>query len=120
MDRKKNIDNMVVNIHVSMNNTIMNLSDYKGNVLVWSSGGKVKIKGARKGLPATGAKVGYEIAQYIINNHIDQIHVVITGIGYGRENALRSMKIPNVKVLSITDNTPIVHNGCKPPKRSRK
>jgi small subunit ribosomal protein S11 len=122
VQKKSNTQNKeaVVNIHASVNNTIINIADAQGNVLMWSSGGKAKMKGARKGLPFTGSKVGHDIASFIVNEGINAIRIVVKGVGYGRDNALRAMKINNVRILSIKDNTPIAHNGCKPQKRSRK
>ena len=110
----------IVHIHSSLNNTIVNVTDLDGNCLIWSSGGKVKSKGARKALPFTAAKIGNEIAQYLVKSNITSINIVIKGIGYGRENALRAMNLNGIKINSITDATPIPHNGCKPQKRSRK
>ena len=107
-------------IGASLNNTIITVTDLNGNSLMWSSGGKVKAKGARKGLPFTAAKVGNEVAQYLISSGINSIIIEIKGIGYGRENALRAMNINGIKITEINDVTPIPHNGCKPPKRSRK
>jgi len=115
-----NIETVCVNIHSSMNNTIMNVTDLQGNVLTWSSGGKVKVKGARKGLPITASKVGYEIASFILESGVKSMQIKVHGIGYGRDNAIKAMQLNNVRVLSIEDVTPIAHNGCKPPKLSRK
>jgi small subunit ribosomal protein S11 len=106
-------------IHSSFNNTIVTITDPKGDSLCWSSSGCVGFKGSRKGTPFA-AQVAAENAVEKARAHgMESIDVFVTGPGAGRETAIRSMSARGLMVKSIRDITPVPHNGCRPPKKRR-
>jgi small subunit ribosomal protein S11 len=108
-----------VYIFSSYNNTIMTLTDSKGNVLFWTSAGKVGFSGTKKGTPFAASKVAEVMGDAIKQLGIKEIQVFIKGIGSGRESALRSLAARNLNIVSIKDITPIPHDGPRPPKVRR-
>ena len=108
-----------VYITSSYNNTIITLTDPKGNVLAASSAGAIGFKGSKKATPFAASKVSETIAQKMLALGVQKITVFIKGIGGGRESAIRSLANKGLEILSITDQTPIPHNGCRPPKVRR-
>lgn len=106
-------------ISSSYNNTILTLTDLRGNVLAWSSAGAIGFKGTKKATPFAASKVAEAIAQTIKKLGIQKIAVFVKGIGSGRESAIRSLAARDLEVVSITDVTPVPHNGCRPPKVRR-
>lgn len=109
----------VVHIHASFNNTLVTISDPQGNVISWASAGSVNFKGSRKGTPFA-AQVAAESASRKAQEHgMKKVDVHLTGPGSGRETAVRSLQASGLEVTSITDKTPVPHNGCQPPKRRR-
>jgi len=106
-------------ISSSYNNTIITLTDIKGNVLAWASAGQIGFKGTKKATPFAASKVAEAIVQTIRKIGIQKIAIFIKGIGGGRESAIRSLATHGLEIISITDITPIPHNGCRPPKVRR-
>jgi small subunit ribosomal protein S11 len=117
---KKRVDVGMLMIQSTYNNTIVTLSDNKGNALGQSSSGSIGFKGAKKGTPFAAAKIGEFLGTKAQAMGMKQISVVIKGVGSGRESALRGfIGKGNFEVLSIKDATPVPHNGPRPPKPRR-
>ena len=108
-----------VSIRSTFNNTIVAVTDMAGNVLTWSSGGKIGFKGSRKGTPFAAQLAAQDVAKQAKDLGVRSVEVEINGPGSGRESALRSLQAEGIDVKSIRDTTPIPHNGCRPPKRRR-
>lgn len=106
-------------IQSTFNNTIVTLTDPQGNVIAWASSGVAGFKGARKGTPYAAQMAAEEAARRGMENGLRQVDVFVRGPGSGREAAVRSLQAAGLTVLSITDASPIPHNGCRPPKRRR-
>ncbi len=106
-------------IQASYNNTIVTLADPNGDVLSWSSSGKVGFKGPKKATPYAAGMVVKDAVDKIAACGLKDIHVFVKGIGGGREGAIRALHLNGLNVLSISDVTPIPHNGCRPPGRRR-
>jgi small subunit ribosomal protein S11 len=116
---KKNVPAGVVHITASFNNTLITITDPRGNVISWSSAGNANFKGSRKGTPFA-AQVAAEKASRTAQEHgMRKVEVVVRGPGSGRETAIRSLVASGLEVTSICDVTPLPHNGCRPPKRRR-
>lgn len=116
---KKNIPAGMAFINASFNNTLVTITDPQGNVISWSSAGNANFKGSRKGTPFA-AQVAADKASRIAQEHgLRKIDVKVSGPGSGRETAIRSLQASGLEVTSITDVTPVPHNGCRPPKRRR-
>lgn len=116
---RKNVPVGVAHIHASFNNTLVTITDPQGNVLSWASAGAVNFKGSRKGTPFA-AQVAAENASRKAQEHgLKRIDVQVQGPGSGRETAIRSLQASGLEVMSISDRTPVPHNGCRPPKRRR-
>ena len=113
------IDEGMCTVHSSFNNTIVSLTDLAGNVLAWSSGGKVGYKGSRKSTPFAAQMAAEEVSKLALEMGLKKIRVVITGPGGGRESAIRAINAAGLQVTMISDKTPIPHNGCRPPKTRR-
>ncbi|MEK7503809.1 MAG: 30S ribosomal protein S11 [Patescibacteria group bacterium] len=103
----------------SYNNTVMTLTDARGNVLSWASAGAIGFKGAKKSTPFAASKVAEGLTTTIKKIGIQKIAVFVKGIGSGRESAIRSLAGRGFDITAITDVTPIPHNGCRPPKARR-
>ena len=116
---KKNIPHGVAHIQATFNNTIISISDPSGNMIAWSSAGGQGFKGSRKGTPFA-AQTAAQKAAYAAKDHgVRTVDVRVKGPGSGRESSIRSLRAAGLDVLSITDVTPIPHNGCRPAKRRR-
>ena len=116
---RKNIPVGVAHIRASFNNTLITITDPQGNTISWASAGNVNFKGSRKGTPFA-AQVAADKASRIAQEHgLRRVDVLIRGPGSGRETAIRSLQASGLEVTSISDITPIPHNGCRPPKRRR-
>lgn len=109
----------VAHIHASFNNTIVTISDEAGNVISWSSAGHMGYKGAKKSTPFAAGQVAESAAKVAYDQGLRTVDVDVKGPGPGRESAVRSLSVAGLQVTSITDSTPIPHNGCRPPKRRR-
>ncbi len=116
---KKNISYGVAHIYSTFNNTIISVTDRQGNLLSWASGGHVGFKGARKSTPFAAQLAAQQVAKQAQDHGVQEIDVVVKGPGPGRESAIRSLQGAGLQVNAIKDETPIPHNGCRPPKRRR-
>ncbi len=106
-------------IHATFNNTIITFTDLEGNVILWGSAGSSGFRGSRKSTPYAAQIAAQNTAKEARNQGVREIDVYIKGPGPGREAAIRSIQAMGLRVLSITDITPIPHNGCRPPKKRR-
>lgn len=106
-------------ISSSYNNTIITLTDVKGNVLAWVSAGSIGFKGTKKATPFAASKVAEAVAQVANKIGVEKVAVLVKGIGSGRESAIRSLAARGLELVSIKDVTPVPHNGCRPPKARR-
>jgi len=109
----------VASIHSSFNNTIVSLSDKAGNILTWSSGGKIGYKGSKKSTPFAAQLAAEEVAKSALEMGINKVQVIVKGPGGGREAAIRALDANGLTVTMIKDVTPIPHNGCRPRKTRR-
>ncbi len=116
---KKFVEQGVVNIRATFNNTIISISDNSGNVVAWSSGGTKGFKGTRKGTPFAAQIAAEDAAKKAAAVGMKSVSVYVKGPGPGREPAIRSIQASGLKVSFIRDITPIPHNGCRPPGRRR-
>ena len=116
---RKNIPVGVAHIKASFNNTLITITDPTGNTISWASAGNVNFKGSRKGTPFA-AQVAADKASRLAQDHgLRRIDVLVRGPGSGRETAIRALQASGLEVTSISDITPVPHNGCRPPKRRR-
>ncbi len=120
-DKKNKVVSIgVAHIEAGFNNTIVSITDQDGNVLTWSSSGKMKFKGAQKSTPYAAQVVAENAAKLAIEKYgLKTVSVILNGVGGGRETAVRALQTAGLIVSIITDITPIVHNGCRSPKRRR-
>ena len=116
---RKNIEQGIANIKSSFNNTMITITDLKGNNIAWSSAGMVGFKGSRKSTPFAAQLAAEQAARTAMDHGMKQVEVVVKGPGAGREAAIRSLQAAGLEVNMIKDVTPIPHNGCRPPKRRR-
>jgi len=116
---KKNVPRGQAFIHATFNNTIVTMTDPQGNVINWSSGGTAGFKGSRKSTPFAARQAARRAAEIAMENGMTEVDVYVKGPGPGREQAIRSLQAAGLRVRSITDVTPIPHNGCRPPKKRR-
>jgi small subunit ribosomal protein S11 len=116
---KRNVPHGQAHIHSTFNNTIITMTDQKGNVINWSSAGAVGFKGSRKSTPFAARQAADRAAREARDNGMVEVDVFVKGPGPGREAAIRSLQAAGLKILSITDVTPIPHNGFRPPKKRR-
>ncbi len=108
-----------VYIQATFNNTIVTITDLKGNAVSWSSAGSLNFKGAKKSTPYAAQTTAETAARKAIDYGLKEVHVYVKGPGVGRESAIRSLGALGLKVRSIKDITPIPHNGCRPRKSRR-
>ena len=106
-------------VQSTFNNTIVTLTDPIGGVISWSSSGSAGFKGSRKSTPYAAGMAAETAARKAMENGMRQVDVLVKGPGSGREAAIRSLQAAGLLISSITDVTPIPHNGCRPPKRRR-
>jgi len=116
---KKSIPNGKVFIQSTFNNTLITITDNRGNVIAWGSAGTSGFTGSRKSTAFAAQRAAENVAQKGKNNGLRQVEVFVRGPGAGREAAIRSLQGAGILVTSIKDVTPIPHNGCRPPKRRR-
>lgn len=116
---RKSVSEGVAHVHASFNNTIITITDRQGNTLSWATAGGSGFKGSRKSTPFA-AQVAAEAAGKAAQEHgVSNLEVLIKGPGPGRESSVRSLNALGFKITSISDVTPLPHNGCRPPKRRR-
>lgn len=106
-------------IQASYNNTRITMTDLEGNVLAWASSGSLGFRGAKKATPFAASKVAEAVVEKVKKTGLEEIVVLVRGIGSGRESAIRALAGHGLNVVSIKDVTPIPHNGCRPPKARR-
>jgi small subunit ribosomal protein S11 len=116
---RKNIEYGVAHIRSTFNNTIVTITDAKGNAISWASAGEMGFKGSRKSTPFAAQMAAEQAAKAAMEHGMKQIEVFVKGPGAGREAAIRSLQAAGLEVNLIKDVTPIPHNGCRPPKRRR-
>jgi small subunit ribosomal protein S11 len=116
---RKNVPYAQAHIQSTFNNTIVTITDQQGNTIAWGSAGTAGFKGSRKSTPYAAQLAAQETAKSAMEHGVREIDVFVKGPGPGREAAIRSLQATGLKVRSITDVTPIPHNGCRPPKKRR-
>jgi len=116
---KKNVPHGVAHIQATFNNTIVSITDATGNVVSWSSAGRVGFKGSRKGTPFAAQMAAQQAVSLAREHGLRAVDVRVQGPGAGRESSIRALAAAGIEVRSIKDVTPIPHNGCRPPKRRR-
>jgi small subunit ribosomal protein S11 len=116
---RKNIPRGQAHIQSTFNNTIVTITDPQGAVVCWASAGQSGFKGSRKSTPYAAQVAADSAARKAMENGMRSIEVFVKGPGSGREAAIRSLQAAGLQVTSITDVTPLPHNGCRPPKRRR-
>ena len=116
---KKSVPRGQAHIQSTFNNTIVTLTDPHGNVIAWSSAGSSSFKGSRKSTPYAAQVTAETAAKKAMEHGLREVAVFVKGPGSGREAAIRSLQAVGLVVTSISDVTPIPHNGCRPPKRRR-
>lgn len=116
---KKNIVDGVAHIHASFNNTIVTISDRQGNALSWATSGGSGFRGSRKSTPFAAQVAAEKAGRAAMEFGVKNLDVMVKGPGPGRESAVRALNAVGFKISSISDVTPIPHNGCRPPKKRR-
>ncbi|MFM1906188.1 MAG: hypothetical protein RIT32_984 [Actinomycetota bacterium] len=116
---RKNVAQGQAHIKSTFNNTIVSITDPSGAVISWSSSGQVGFKGSRKSTPFAAQLAAEDAAKRAMEHGMKRVDVFVKGPGSGRETAIRSLQAAGLEVGSISDVTPVPHNGCRPPKRRR-
>jgi small subunit ribosomal protein S11 len=116
---KKNIPYGQAHIHATFNNTIVTMTDQQGNTVAWASAGTSGFKGSRKSTPYAAGLAAKQAATNAQDHGMLEVDIFVKGPGPGRESAIRAIQASGLKVRSITDVTPIPHNGVRPPKKRR-
>lgn len=116
---KKNVSEGIAHVHASFNNTIITITDRQGNALAWATAGGSGFRGSRKSTPFAAQVAAERVGNMVKEFGMKNLEVQIKGPGPGRESAVRALNSCGFKITSITDVTPIPHNGCRPPKKRR-
>jgi len=116
---KKNVSDGIAHVHASFNNTIITITDRQGNALSWATSGGAGFKGSRKSTPFAAQVAAESAGRVALEYGIKTLEVRIKGPGPGRESSVRALNALGIKISSISDITPVPHNGCRPPKRRR-
>lgn len=116
---KKEVADGVAHIHASFNNTIVTITDRKGNALSWATAGGSGFRGSRKSTPFAAQVAAEKAGTVALEYGMTNLDVMVNGPGPGRESAVRSLSNLGFKINNIIDVTPIPHNGCRPPKKRR-
>ena len=116
---KRRVETGVLYVEATYNNTKVVLTDPKGNALMWSTSGSLGFKGAKKGTPFAAAKVGELLADKAAELGLKDVSVIVSGVGAGREAAIRAFASKGANITRISDRTPVPHNGPKPKKPRR-
>ena len=116
---KKNVPAGKAFIHSTFNNTIVTISDMDGNAISWASAGTLGFKGSKKSTPFAAGMSAEAAGKAAYDMGMRKVEVYSKGLGSGRETAIRSLQTAGLEITSITDVTPVPHNGCRPPKRPR-
>ncbi|MEM6753199.1 MAG: 30S ribosomal protein S11 [Cyanobacteria bacterium P01_C01_bin.38] len=117
--QKRNVPSGIGYIQSTFNNSIVTITDPKGDVVSWASAGSSGFKGAKKGTPFAAQTAAESAARRAMDQGMRQIEVMVSGPGAGRETAIRAIQGAGLEITLIRDITPIPHNGCRPPKRRR-
>ena len=115
----KNVTSGFVNVLASFNNTIVSITDHKGQVIAWSSAGKCNFRGSRKSTAYAAQVVAQDAARNAMSHGLKDVVIRVSGPGLGRDSAIRALQAIGLEITSIIDVTPIPHNGCRPRKRRR-
>jgi len=115
----KNVTSGVANVLASFNNTIVSITDHKGQVIAWSSAGKCNFRGSRKSTAYAAQIVAQDAARNAMSHGLKDVVIRVSGPGLGRDSAIRALQAIGLEITSIVDVTPIPHNGCRPRKRRR-
>jgi small subunit ribosomal protein S11 len=116
---KKVVSDGIAHVHASFNNTIITITDRQGNALSWATSGGAGFKGSRKSTPFAAQVAAETAGRTALEYGIKNLEVRIKGPGPGRESSVRALNALGIKIISISDITPVPHNGCRPPKRRR-
>ncbi len=116
---KKSVSDGIAHIHASFNNTIITITDRQGNALCWATSGGSGFRGSRKSTPFAAQVAADRAGQVAKEYGVKNLDVNVKGPGPGRDSAVRALNNAGFKITSITDVTPIPHNGCRPPKKRR-
>ncbi len=116
---KKHVVDGIAHVHASFNNTIITITDRQGNALAWATSGGSGFKGSRKSTPFAAQVAAERAGEVVKELGLKNLDVRVKGPGPGRESAVRALNAAGFKVTTITDVTPIPHNGCRPPKKRR-
>jgi small subunit ribosomal protein S11 len=109
----------IAHIQATFNNTIITITDTKGNAIVWGSAGKAGFKGSKKSTPFAATVAAEQTARQALALGVKRVHVRVEGPGSGRESAIQALQTAGLQIRSIRDVTPIPHDGCRPPKKRR-
>jgi|SRR6476469_137521 small subunit ribosomal protein S11 len=109
----------IAHVNATFNNTIITITDPRGNAVAWGSSGKAQFKGSKKSTPFAATVAAEQAAREAMTQGVRRVHVRVQGPGSGRESAIQALAAAGLQVKSIKDVTPIPHNGCRPPKRRR-
>ena len=115
----KNVHNAIAHVFASFNNTAVTITDLRGNVIGWSSAGKVGFKGSRKSTAYAAQMVAQDACRQAMGHGVKEVEVRVKGPGAGRESAVRAIQAIGLEITVIRDVTPVPHNGCRPPKQRR-
>ncbi|MDD3179411.1 MAG: 30S ribosomal protein S11 [Opitutaceae bacterium] len=115
----KNITSGVAHVTASFNNTIVAITDHKGQVIAWSSAGKCNFRGSRKSTAYAAQVVAQDAARNAMAHGLKDVQIRVSGPGLGRDSAIRGLQAIGLEISSIIDVTPVPHNGCRPRKRRR-
>jgi len=115
----KNVTSGIVNVLASFNNTIVSITDAKGQVIAWSSAGKCNFRGSRKSTAYAAQVVAHDAARNAMSHGLKDVVIRVSGPGLGRDSAVRALQAIGLEITSIVDVTPVPHNGCRPRKRRR-
>ena len=115
----KNIHSGIAHVYATFNNTIVTITDLNGNVIGWSSAGKVGFKGSRKSTAYAAQMVAQDASRQAMGHGLKEVEVLVKGPGAGRESAVRALQAIGLELTVIRDVTPVPHNGCRPPKQRR-
>jgi small subunit ribosomal protein S11 len=115
----KNVHSGIAHVLATFNNTIVTITDTKGNVIGWSSAGKVGFKGSRKSTAYAAQMVAQDASRQAMGHGLKEVEVLVRGPGAGRESAVRALQAIGLDLTLIRDVTPVPHNGCRPPKQRR-
>jgi small subunit ribosomal protein S11 len=109
----------IAHVNATFNNTVVTITDTRGNAVAWSSSGKAGFKGSKKSTPFAATVAAEQAAREAMSLGVKRVHVRVQGPGSGRESAIQALAAAGLQIRSIKDVTPIPHNGCRPPKRRR-